>query len=383
MINYHFPKRSICERERMGLQDRTRASENKVSVIIPAYNVESSLDECLSSVRAQTHRDLEIICLNDGSTDGSLDIMRKHAAEDDRVVVVDKKNEGYGATCNRGIDLARGGWIAIVEPDDWIEPLMYERMLAFASSLGAQCDIVKTPYWRVIDADTPDEHTLHCKYHGRVNPKRQPFAVAEAPALIRYHPSIWSALYRSRFLREKGIRFHEIPGAGWADNPFLMDTLCQTNAIVYLDEPFYHYRENTPEQEERMILRDPLMPLSRWSDILDILEQLGIADEAIVEETYRKGFNYFWRTTQYTGRTEEVMAAAREAFGRLDPDRVFASKIIAPEDKRLFAELRGIPCPKIDTGYWRRAQLQEFVYTLRSTGVKHTLKMVKKALKGH
>ena len=89
-----------------------------VSVVIPIYNAEATLDECLRSVEEQTHADLEIICVNDGSTDGSARIARDHAARDTRIVVIDKPNEGYGASCNRGVATARGTWVAIVEPDE-------------------------------------------------------------------------------------------------------------------------------------------------------------------------------------------------------------------------------------------------------------------------
>lgn len=108
--------------------------EQLVSVIVPIYNAEPFLDQCLKSISSQTHKNLEIICLNDGSTDESLSIMQTHAAQDNRMRVIDKPNQGYGATCNRGIEEASGQWIAIVEPDDWIEPGMYADMLAFATT---------------------------------------------------------------------------------------------------------------------------------------------------------------------------------------------------------------------------------------------------------
>lgn len=116
--------------------------EQLVSAIVPIYNAEPFLNQCLKSISSQTHKNLEIICLNDGSTDESLSIMQAHAAQDSRMRVIDKPNQGYGATCNRGIEEASGQWIAVVEPDDWIEPGMYAGMLAFAttawSSLGAK-----------------------------------------------------------------------------------------------------------------------------------------------------------------------------------------------------------------------------------------------------
>ena len=126
-----------------------------VSVIIPVCNVEKYLAQCLKSILSQTHRELEVICLNDGSKDGSLAIVREFEARDPRVVVVDKPNEGYGATCNRGLEMARGEWVSIIEPDDWIDPAMYERMLARAAMVDVPVDIVKCPWIDVHDWDDP------------------------------------------------------------------------------------------------------------------------------------------------------------------------------------------------------------------------------------
>lgn len=108
-------------------------SESLVSVIVPIYNAGPYLEQCLNSIVGQTHKDLEIILLNDGSTDDSLATMRRYAENDARIKVIDKQNQGYGATCNRGHAEATGTWISIVEPDDWIEPGMYADMLAFAT----------------------------------------------------------------------------------------------------------------------------------------------------------------------------------------------------------------------------------------------------------
>ena len=93
-------------------------SESLVSVIVPIYNAGPYLEQCLDSIVGQTHNNLEIILLNDGSTDGSLSIMQRYATTDDRIKIVDKQNQGYGATCNRGLTEATGTWISIVEPDD-------------------------------------------------------------------------------------------------------------------------------------------------------------------------------------------------------------------------------------------------------------------------
>lgn len=90
----------------------------KVSVIIPVYNVEKWLRECLDSVCGQSLREIEIVCVNDGSPDNSLEILREYAARDERIVIIDKKNEGVGAARNDGIRAARGEFVAFMDPDD-------------------------------------------------------------------------------------------------------------------------------------------------------------------------------------------------------------------------------------------------------------------------
>lgn len=345
-----------------------------VSVIVPTYNTERYLDQALDSIEAQTYRNLEIICINDGSTDGSLDIMRSHAARDARIRVIDKENGGYGAGCNRGMDEAHGEWISIVEPDDWIEPTMYADMLAYAATFSEQIDIVKTAYWRIWMPDTPKQRKLNCSYKRRINPPKQPFAIADAAHLLCHHPSIWSAIYRKGFLVEHGIRFHEIPGAGWADNPFLVETLCQTDKIVYLDNAYYCYREETPEKSIAFAKKNTLLPIERWNDMMDVLERLSVTDKRILRAHNSRGFTYLSGIIEVVDLTHpEVEAAAKQMFSRMDADLVFSDPEISPGCKRLFADLRGIECPKIDTFAYVRGLIGQGLYNLRNTGLGYTL----------
>lgn len=90
----------------------------KVSILVPCCNVEKYLHQCLDSIVGQTLKDMEIIVINDGSTDGTLDIINEYAARDKRIRVLDKENEGYGKSMNRGLDMARGEYVGIVESDD-------------------------------------------------------------------------------------------------------------------------------------------------------------------------------------------------------------------------------------------------------------------------
>lgn len=344
-----------------------------LSVIIPIFNAEPYLAQCLDSILAQTHRELDIVCLNDGSTDDSLAIMQGYAERDERVRVIDKQNQGYGATCNRGLEEARGTWISIIEPDDWIEPSMYADMLAFAATLDEPADIVKTPYWRIWMPDTPEQRKLNCSYRSRIKPQRQPFAIRDAAHLLTHHPSIWSAIYRKEFLDAHSIRFREYPGAGWADNPFLLETLCQTDRIAYLDKPYYCYREETPEKSKSFALNNTLLPLERWNDMMDVLEGIDMHDEAVLRAHNSRGFTYLSGILEEVPLSrDDVHEAATRMFERMNASLVLSDTEIPPGCKRMFAELCGLPEPRVSNVSYAWGLVKQGLYNLKNVGPSFT-----------
>ena len=123
-----------------------------VSVIVPVYNARNSVARCLESICSQTYQELEIIVLNDGSTDDSLTICNQFCAKDPRVTVVDKENEGVSRTRNAGMCAAHGKYLQFVDSDDYIEPTFTARMVEAAEKNYA--DLVIAPYWMVIPPDS-------------------------------------------------------------------------------------------------------------------------------------------------------------------------------------------------------------------------------------
>ena len=117
-----------------------------ISVIVPVYNVELYLRKCIDSILAQTYRDLEILVVDDGSTDGSGAICDEYAGKEDRIKVFHTKNRGLSAARNLGLDEAKGEWIGFVDSDDWIEPDMYEVLIKRAEKTGA--DVVECGLFR-------------------------------------------------------------------------------------------------------------------------------------------------------------------------------------------------------------------------------------------
>lgn len=355
--------------------------ENSISVIVPIFNAAPYLEQCLDSILCQNQPGMEVICLNDGSTDDSLSIMQAYANANSKVRVIDKPNEGYGATCNRGIAEARGRWISIIEPDDWIRPGMYSAMLAYAGRFNEEPDIVKTPYLRVIDPDTPQQTIINCSYRGRV-PGNRLFRIQEGIHLIQHHPSIWSALYRKDFLDANDIRFKPIPGAGWADNPFLMETMLKAERIAYLDKPFYCYREETEEKSRAVAVNNTMLPFDRWHDMMDIIEELGVTDEVILRAHYRRGFIYLSGVYSFVSLEDERLSCAiRDMFGRMDPALVLNDPEIPPFDRKLFAKTMGIDDAKISGLGFAGFMLGRGLYFMANTGLPYTARMVKGVLK--
>ena len=115
----------------------------KVSIIIPVYNVESYIRTCIDSVLAQSLKDLEIICVDDGSTDSSPAILDDYASKDSRVKVIHKPNRGYGHSMNVGYEAATGEYIGIVESDDYILPDMYGTLYDYAAVSYTHLDVYK------------------------------------------------------------------------------------------------------------------------------------------------------------------------------------------------------------------------------------------------
>ena len=217
----------------------------KVSVILPIYNVEMYLDECLESVKRQTLKEIEIICVNDGSTDASLSIIKKYAQDDPRFIIIDKENGGYGKAMNVGLDRASGEYIGIVEPDDFVPLNMYEDLYRVACE--NDLDMVKADFYRFTrDSENGDMSLVYNhldrtdSWYGRV------FDPSSEPDAIRFIMNTWSGIYRREFLNRYQIRHNETPGASFQDNGFFFQTFVRAKRAMILKRPYYMNRRDNP-----------------------------------------------------------------------------------------------------------------------------------------
>ena len=214
------------------------SSECAVSVIVPVCNVERYLRECLESLAAQTLKDIQIICVDDGSTDSSLSILREFEKRDPRFEVITKPNAGYGHTMNMGLDCAKGEYVGILESDDFAETDMFESLYEMAK--GADVDVVKTDFFYHVTDSDPKFDDLACNMVDCYCD--EPFNPLDHQEVFLMQPAIWSGLYRRSFLLEKGIRFLETPGASFQDTSFNYKVFASAEKALLSHDAFLHYR---------------------------------------------------------------------------------------------------------------------------------------------
>ncbi|MGN0773455.1 MAG: glycosyltransferase family 2 protein [Candidatus Ventricola sp.] len=213
----------------------------EVSVIIPVYNAEKHLEECVRSICAQTLREIEIICVDDGSTDSSVEILNRLSQEDSRINVVRQENAGAGAARNHGMHLAKGKYLSFLDADDFFDPHMLEK--AFEQAEADQAELV------VFKADFYNEklHTFSpCLYGLRENmlPDHRPFAGVEIERDV-FKVVVgwaWDKLFRADFVRENGLQFQEQRTSN--DMLFVFSALVKARRITTVPEILAHQRRH-------------------------------------------------------------------------------------------------------------------------------------------
>lgn len=214
----------------------------KVSVIVPIYNTGKFLRQCLESITSQTLKEIEIICVNDGSTDDSLSIAEEFARNDSRVKVLSKSNAGYGHTMNMGLRAATGEYIGIVDSDDFILPEMCETLYGYASKFDL--DMIRGGYYKFYKIDGTERRT----YWSCMAAKYRDVVYCPRETVDFYFSSVVtpSGIYRRDFLEKNNICYNESPGAAFQDHGFWFKTSVLADRVMFIDEAFYMYRFDNP-----------------------------------------------------------------------------------------------------------------------------------------
>lgn len=301
------------------------------SVLIPVYNVDQYLEQCLDSLLNQTFKNIQIICINDGSTDNSFDILNKYLNKDSRIEILNQNNRGYGFSLNRGMQSAKADYISIVEPDDFLAPDTYESFYRDTQDYP-QADIIKYAYWN-FHKDFEDER-IEPSNSASFAPPMKPFRISQYPQLLLYHPSIWSGIYKTIFLRENNLSFIEAPGAGWTDNPFFIASMCLAQNIIWQNKKFYYYRQGHITASSN--LKDCTVPIMRLIDIFEFIEKNRILDFGILLCIYKRVFHYIDIVREHKNYVQnEIEPLIQKVLVYLDPNIVYTELFSTQEQNIL------------------------------------------------
>lgn len=288
-----------------------------ISVLIPCLNSKDYIRQCVESVSGQTLNDLEIICIDAGSNDDTVDILNQLESKDSRIKVLNSDKRSYGYQMNMGFDNASGEYIAIVESDDYVDKDMFQYLYDLAKDYDA--DIAKTTFYHEFG-----DNLVIDDYKKQLKDVENSFKLVDQPRFIHGHPSIWAGIYKSSFLKTNNIRFMEEDGAAWVDNPFFYETAILANNIVYRHLPFYYYRETNQDSSSNS-LTDFTIPIKRMMDNLDIVDKYNCSDESVLKYVYLRAFAYIdniKRRDGYEKYFDEIMPLIREMLLRLDENIV-------------------------------------------------------------
>lgn len=280
--------------------------KSKISILIPIYNVEKYLRQCLNSVCKQTLSDLEIICINDGSTDGSLDIIKEYQSKDPRIVIIDKANSGYGDSMNQGLKKATGEFIGIVEPDDWVELDTFDKLYTLAEIFDAQ--VVRANYYKHKAGKDTKQYTVNPIDLGKV------VSTKHHTTIFYQSPAIWASIYQRKFLLDNHIDFLPTPGASFQDTSFSFKVFALADRVVFTNGAYLHYRVDN----EASSVNNPSKVFNvqiEYAEIEKFLKARGLYSEMAPLMQATKATAYYWNIFRLSPKLlPEFLAKAKAEY---------------------------------------------------------------------
>ena len=328
-----------------------------ISIVIPIYNVEKYLTECLDSVLAQTLRDIEIICVNDGSVDRSPDIIGAFAERDNRISVFSQTNRGAAAARNVGIEKVRGKYILFVDGDDAVYPDLCEKVFTAAEQANADMTyffLDRTPKkQRILAERVVRGHTVFV-------PENQGFK--ENLAFMSFNASACLRLWKTSYFRGRGLSFpvgltHEDMAVGW-------QSLLYSPRIEIIPEQFYVYRINPDSQQ-----RDPGKGCGR--DIADLFAYV----EAVMRRDgffhgawkdlflYKKLSSMLWRYESLAPRfRDETRRTILAAVGDNEREYLRRGTALSLRVRDFYRAAEGAPAAMLRNAIWRALRRAEMFF---------------------
>lgn len=248
-----------------------------LSFIVPVYNAEKYLPQCLQSLCRQDIADYEIICVNDGSQDGSADILRDFAGKYPNIVVIHQENRGVAAARNTGLDAARGEFIWFIDADDFIKENILGRL---REAVGAECDKLIVGGYEFTDALTEEEQSLAQK--------------GALPINVSWHDAVvWRSLLRRSFLEENNLRFHYPDITHGEDGLYMYEVTMAAPRCLEVPEAVYFYRVHSSSVSTTVSPENIQRKLHSYVRIVQILRERCLAGDA-TDYTANKMMSFLW-----------------------------------------------------------------------------------------
>lgn len=233
----------------------------KVSVIVPIYNASRNLRQCIDSILAQTFRDFELICVDDGSTDDSLSILREYEAADSRVRVLTQTNQHAGVARNAGKAVAQGEYLVFWDSDDFFHPKALELMYHKCEEDSADiCICSANHYFEDLQKALPSSGYICGKYV----PSKRPFSAMDVPDYIlnitTAHP--WNKMFRREYIESIQLDFQATKNGN--DIFFVINAIARAKRITLVNKPLINYRINQSDSLFSNLTESPLVPINNW-----------------------------------------------------------------------------------------------------------------------
>ncbi|MBR6392256.1 MAG: glycosyltransferase [Eubacterium sp.] len=290
-----------------------RFKKPAVSVIVPVYNVQDYLEQCLDSIAAQTFTDYELICVNDGSTDSSPEILNRYAAKDSRIRIINQENLTLGVARNNGLKAAVGKYVIWLDSDDFFEPGLLEK--TYSKAVETKADIVMCAlksYDNLTGRYYPKKG-LNTEYLGFCSV----FSKEDIPDRIMQVtlPNVWTKLFRRQFLLSNKLSFPKLLNT--EDLYFTNYSLCLAKRISYVNEALVYYRINRPGSLENTKNANPLCCVEADTLLYDELNKSGIYEQVKLSYVNHavEHFAYeFWRLRDDKDALEAVKKELKNSF---------------------------------------------------------------------
>lgn len=239
----------------------------KISIIIPIYKVEKYLRFCLDSLCVQTLKDIEIICVNDGSPDNCGEILNEYQKKDKRFYILNQENLGSGPARNNGLDHAKGEFLGFVDPDDWVSPnyfeILYNRATICSADISATANIIKVHKYQTKKSVGFQSEKIIVSDQKRKN-------------LIYRSGVIWNKVFKKKLVDKYNIRFADTKSTG-QDNPFNIISLATANKIATTTMGTYFYRVRSESAINSRSLKD-IGIVEIYNDIFSQIKKLNLGE---------------------------------------------------------------------------------------------------------